>query len=199
MSVGRSGQAQDADQARAQQVAPVLPAQRYGGLKIGSVAFGGLVAVALPVLLAGVVGAIAAAASFAVGLTGQQVEKHTWALVLVAAVVLQVVLVVACFAGGYVAGRMARFDGARQGFGVWLLGLLCTVVLAVVGTVLGMQNNILDQAALTAAAPVPTDVLTIATAVAMVVLLVGTAGAAILGGKAGQRYHSRIDQAISSR
>ena len=42
-------------------------------------------------------------------------------------------LAVAYFAGGYVAGRMSRFDGARQGLGTWLLGLVVTVVLAVVG------------------------------------------------------------------
>ena len=36
------------------------------------------------------------------------------------AVVALVVLVVAYFAGGYVAGRLARFDGARNGFLSWV-------------------------------------------------------------------------------
>ena len=34
------------------------------------------------------------------------------------------------YGGGYVAGRMARFDGGRQGFRVWLLGLLVTIAAA---------------------------------------------------------------------
>jgi hypothetical protein len=37
---------------------------------------------------------------------------------------LLVILALAYFCGGYVAGRMARFDGARQGIGVWLWGLI---------------------------------------------------------------------------
>ena len=35
-----------------------------------------------------------------------------------------VVLFLAYLAGGYVAGRMSRFDGARQGLAVWVIGLL---------------------------------------------------------------------------
>ena len=56
-----------------------------------------------------------------------------------------VVLVVSYFAGGYVAGRMSRFDGARQGLGVWLVALIVTVVLAVAGAVLGGEYNVLSQ------------------------------------------------------
>ena len=43
------------------------------------------------------------------------------------AIALLVVLMIAYYAGGYVAGRMSRFDGARQGLGTWAIGLIVTV------------------------------------------------------------------------
>jgi hypothetical protein len=81
-------------------------------------------------------------------------------------VLLVIVLALAYYAGGYVAGRMSRFDGGRQGLGAWLIGLLVTVVLAVLGAVAGSEYNLLSQLNLPripidegslAAGPVPGD------------------------------------------
>ena len=58
---------------------------------------------------------------------------------------LLVVLMIAYYAGGYVAGRMARFNGPRQGVAVWVIGLAVTVVLAVAGALLGAEYNVLSQ------------------------------------------------------
>ena len=52
-------------------------------------------------------------------------------------------LLVAYYFGGYVAGRMARFNGPRQGLGVWLIGLVVTVALAVAGALFGAEYNVL--------------------------------------------------------
>ena len=41
-------------------------------------------------------------------------------------VVLLVVLAIAYYAGGSVAGRLARAHGALHGFGVWLIGIVVT-------------------------------------------------------------------------
>ena len=49
------------------------------------------------------------------------------------AVTLAAVLFVAFGCGGYVAGRMARFDGARQGLAVWLWAVVLAVVVAGLG------------------------------------------------------------------
>lgn len=56
--------------------------------------------------------------------------------------VLLVIVFVAYSCGGYVAGRMARFDGMEQGLGVWLWAILVAVLVAVlvaslVGALLG--------------------------------------------------------------
>ena len=58
---------------------------------------------------------------------------------LVGAIALVVLLFVAYFAGGYVAGRMARFSGAKQGLGVWLWALVVAVVVAIVGAIAGIE------------------------------------------------------------
>ena len=49
---------------------------------------------------------------------------------LVGAILLLVVLFVAYYCGGYVAGRMARFAGTRQGLAVWLRSILVAGIIA---------------------------------------------------------------------
>ena len=102
-------------------------------------------------------------------------------------------LLVAYFAGGYVAGRMSRFDGPRQGAGVWVIGLLVTVLLAVAGVLLGGKYNVLSQLNLPRI-PIDEGTLTTGGVIALVAVVLGTLLAAVLGGKAGTRYHRKIDK-----
>src|SRR5699024_12645230 len=64
---------------------------------------------------------IFAAAGAAVGLTEDvstsDATSNAESIGLGGAIALLVVLMIAYYCGGYVAGRMSRFDGARQGFG----------------------------------------------------------------------------------
>ncbi|MEA2387429.1 MAG: hypothetical protein QOG41_202, partial [Thermoleophilaceae bacterium] len=95
---------------------------------------------------------------------------------------------------GYVAGRMSRFDGGRQGFGAWLIGLVVTVLIGAAGAIFGSEYNVLQKLDLPR---IPVDEGSLATggAIALGAVLLGTLIAAILGGKAGQRYHRRVDRA----
>ena len=106
---------------------------------------------------------------------------------------LLLVLAIAYYAGGYVAGRMSRFDGPRQGLGVWLVGLIVTVVLAVAGAVLGSKYNVLSQLKLPRI-PVDEGSLTTGGLIALLAIVVVTALAAIAGGKQGTHYHRKIDR-----
>ena len=104
--------------------------EEFGGFNWGAAFFGWLVAVGLGALLVGLL----AAAGAAVGLTelsDADVAGAATEIGLGGAIALLAALAIAYFAGGYVAGRMSRFDGARQGLGAWLLGLVVTVALAV--------------------------------------------------------------------
>ncbi len=167
--------------------------EEFGGINWGAAFFGWLVAVGLGALLVGIV----AAAGAAVGLTQLSESEATGqaeSIGIGGAIALLVVLGIAYFCGGYVAGRMSRFDGARQGMGAWLIGLIVTIVLAVAAAVLGSEYNVLEQLDLPAL-PVGDSELATGGAIALAAVLIGTLVAAIAGGKAGERYHRKVDRA----
>jgi amino acid transporter len=166
--------------------------EAYGGVNYGAAFFGWLVAIALTVLLASIVGAIAAALGNTLNFTQSDAQRQAGTVAISTAVALLIVLVIAYFAGGYVAGRMSRYDGGRQGGAVWLIGLIITVVAVTVGGIAGSQYDIFRRVNLPSI-PVPTDALTTGGIIALAAVLVGTLAAAFAGGKVGQRYHRKID------
>jgi hypothetical protein len=89
---------------------------------------------------------------------------------------------------------MSRFDGGRQGLGVWIIGLVVTILLAVLGAIAGSEYNLLGQLNLPR---IPIDEGSLATGaiVALAIVLVATLLAAISGGKVGERYHRKVDRA----
>ena len=89
---------------------------------------------------------------------------------------------------------MSRFDGARQGLGSWLIGMIVTVVLAIAGVLLGAEYNVLEQLDLPAL-PAGDSELASGGALALVLVVLGTLLAALMGGKAGERYHRKVDRA----
>ena len=103
-------------------------------------------------------------------------------------------LLAAYLAGGYVAGRMSRFDGARQGLAVWLIGLLVVLLLAAAGGILGSQYNVLQQLNLPRI-PIDEGTATTAGIITLVAILLVTLLGAVLGGKLGERYHRKVDRA----
>lgn len=167
---------------------------RFGGTNAGAAFFGWLVAVAMAILLSGVVGAVAAAVGSSVSLTQNEAESEAGTIGLVAAAILAVVLLVAYYTGGYVAGRMSRFDGARQGLAVWLVGLLVTALAVGIGLLFGREYNILDRVSLPNI-PIPTEQLSTGGIITAVVVVLGTLLAAMAGGKVGHRYHDKVDRA----
>jgi hypothetical protein len=167
---------------------------KFGGVNIGASFFGWIVAIGIAILLTSIVGAIGTAVGFSGNLSQTDAERQAGTIGIVSAIVLLLVLMIAYYAGGYVAGRMSRFDGGRQGFMVWLIGLLITIATAVLGAVFGSQYNLLDRVSLPRL-PVSFDQIgwgALITAVAVIVL---TLLSAVMGGKVGHRYHNRVDRA----
>ena len=164
----------------------------FGGLNWGAAFFGWLVAIGVATLLT----AILSAAGAAIGLTEtspSQAASNASTISIVGGILFLLVLAIAYFAGGYVADRMSRFDGPRQGAGVWVIGLLVTVLLAVAGVLLGAEYNVLSQLSLPRI-PVDEGTLTAGGVIALVAIVLVTLLAAIAGGKAGTRYHRKIDK-----
>jgi hypothetical protein len=168
---------------------------RFGGIKWGAAFFGWLSANGLAVVLI----ALLSAAGVAIGLTNgvdtaDEAAAQADTLGIAGGIAILVVLFLAYLAGGYVAGRMARFDGARQGLAVWVIGLVVVLLLALAGVVLGAQYNVLGQLNLPRI-PVDEGAATTAGIITLVAILVVTLVGAVLGGKLGDRYHRRIDRA----
>lgn len=171
-----------------------LQKERFGGMKFGAAFFGWLTASGTAVLLT----ALLAAAGTALGL-GNNVQvpdpntQTGQTIGLVGGIVVLVIILIAYFAGGYVAGRMARFNGAKQGVGVWLWAVIAAVVFAVLGLLAGAQFNILGTLNGFPRIPVNEGTLTTAGVVTAVAVAVVALIGAILGGVAGMRYHRKID------
>ena len=168
---------------------------RYGGIKWGAAFFGWLSANGLAVILVSLLSAAGVALGLANGVdTADEAARQADTVGLSGAIAVLVVLFLAYLAGGYVAGRMARFDGARQGIAVWVIGLLIVIALAVLGAVLGSQYNVLSQLNLPRI-PVGEGTATTAGIVALVAVLLVTLLGAVLGGKLGERFHRKVDKA----
>ena len=171
---------------------------RYGGIKWGAAFFGWLSANGLAVLLI----ALLSAAGVAIGLTqlsggdeaADAASDQADTIGIVGGIVLLVILFLAYLAGGYVAGRMSRFDGARQGIAVWIIGLLVVLALAVAGLVFGSKYNVLQQLNLPRI-PIDEGTATTGGIIALVAVLLITLLGAILGGKLGDRFHRKVDRA----
>lgn len=163
--------------------------EAFGGIKFGSAFFGWLAAMGLAALLT----ALLAATGAALGLGAR--ENQTDTVGIVGAILLLVVLFVSYFSGGYVAGRMARFSGARQGFAVWLWAIVIAVIVAIVGAALGAQYNILANLNAFPRIPINEGDLTTVGIVTAVVVAAATLIGALLGGVAGMRFHRRVDRA----
>ncbi|MFI7481013.1 hypothetical protein ACH9EU_01215 [Kocuria sp. M1R5S2] len=172
--------------------------KEYGGVKIGSAFFGWLTATGVAVLLTALLTAVGAGVGVADGTDPEQiadeVARSGGTVGLVSGIALAVVLFLAYFAGGYVAGRMARFDGAKQGVAVWLWAIVVAGLLAVAGAVAGEQFNVLRDLNSFPRVPLDEGTLTTAGIIALVAAVLIPLLAAVLGGLAGMRFHRRVDQ-----
>ncbi|WP_425845461.1 hypothetical protein [Agrococcus sp. TSP3-2-1] len=171
--------------------------ERFGGVKVGAAFFGWLTATGAVVLLIALAAAIGALIA---SLSGRDVDEvvegaqqDLQSAGIWGAVILLVIWFVAYYCGGYVAGRMARFDGAKQGVAVWVWAVVIAIVAAIIGLVAG-QNFALPPGAMPTL-PLPEDQATLATVISAVVVAVVALIGAVLGGLAGMRFHRRVDRA----
>ncbi len=180
--------------------AAVVDAQkeRFGGVKVGSAFFGWLTATGMALLLtalaAGAGAAVGVATNTDVGTATNQASSNAGTVGTVGAIALLVIVLASYYCGGYVAGRMARFNGAKQGVAVWLWAVLMAIVLAILGAVAGSKYNVLGQLNSFPRIPVNEGTLSSAGIIALLAVAVAALAGAVLGGLAGMRYHRRVDQ-----
>ena len=173
--------------------------EEYGGVKIGSAFFGWLTATGTTVLLAALLAAAGTAVGFASDTTpsdaADTADSAARTAGIAGAIALLVILFVAYFCGGYVAGRMARFNGLKQGVAVWVWAIVIALVVAVLGAIAGDRFNVLAQLDSLPSIPVSADDLTTGGIIAALSVAAVTLVGAILGGLAGMRFHRKVDKA----
>lgn len=180
-----------------ERVATVTPHERqhaeFGGISWLSTLIGWLAAAGLTAILAGILAAAGAALALN-EVEGEVTGSEAETIGLAGGIGLLVVLAIAYFLGGYAAGRMARFDGMRQGLGVWIWGIIAALVIAAIALIGGSEYNVLSAVNLPNI-PVDSGTLTTGGAIALAVSLLVTLGAAMFGGKAGEKFHRKVDRA----
>jgi hypothetical protein len=147
--------------------------------------------------------AILVAGGTAVGLsTVDNIDKATskatseaGTIGLAGAIALLVIVFVAYLCGGYVAGRMARFNGLIQGLGVWLWAVAIAIVIAVVAAVAGSKYDVLSNLNSFPRLPVDEGDLGLAGVVTIAAVAGASLVGALLGGLLGMRFHRRVDKA----
>ncbi len=169
--------------------------EEFGGVKIGSAIFGWLTATGTAVLIATLLSAAGAALVAVNNTTPADVTANAnTSNAIVAGIVLMTVLFVSYYCGGYVAGRMARFNGMRQGIAVWVVGVCVAIVISIVGAVANAQTNVLASLQMPNL-PINADAATTGAWILFLGILAVTLLGAILGGLAGMHFHRKVDQA----
>jgi hypothetical protein len=165
--------------------------ERFGGIRWGSAFFGLLSAIGLASILFGIV--VAAGVAIGVSEIKNPVNGTSDKIHLGGAIAVLVGLAISWYCGGYVAGRMARFDGVRQGFAVWCWTILVGAAVAILAAIGGNEYNVYHQLNLPNIA-VGDASLTTGGLITLLCAIVVTLVFALLGGKAGDIFHRRVDR-----
>lgn len=167
---------------------------RYGGFDWLATFLGFAVAIFFTIVFLGMVGAIVGAVGFQlhtpVPKIGSSITGTTQQLGIGALVGSLVAAFLAYLIGGYTAGRLARFEGVKNGIGVVLWTVVVGIVLGILGAILGNKFDVAKQLHL----HIDMNTLTATGLISLGVTLVVILLAAALGGLLGERYHRTIDR-----
>jgi uncharacterized membrane protein len=148
-----------------------------------------LTALSSTLILAGLVGAAVGAVGYQTGLERNAEDLSTWSLIGGVAV-----LFVAYLIGGWAAGRMARYDGARNGFATGVWTLVFAGILAALGAWVDSEYDVFRNVELPQW--FTTDALTTAAIASGIAAVVAMFVGGVVGGLWGERYHRRADRTI---
>ena len=169
----------------------------YGGVDWLASFLGFVFAIVAGAIFSLIAGLVLAPLGFSVDLGGGEIG----AAVITGLVLLGILVFLTYFFGGYVAGRLARFDGGRNGAMLLLWSGVTVLVLALVNAILAgflpsavsddLNNFIQDDLLSTIGGLSQLGVVGVVVFVgALLLALLG----GFLGGRLGSRYHAEIDR-----
>jgi hypothetical protein len=169
----------------------------YGGVDWLASFLGFVFSLVIAMVFSAVAGLVLVPFGFAPEISGGQLG----ASVLTGLAVLGVLIFLTYFFGGYVAGRLARFDGGRNGAMVLAWTFIVVLILALVTVVFsgflpsGAAESIAILAQRTASAVSNLARAGVAGIVVAVAALLLALLGGFFGGRLGSRYHTEIDRA----
>ena len=170
--------------------------EQFGGLDIPASLVGMLTALALLLLLAGLVSAAIGAVGYQVVDVEGTVEGREEELSIGGLVGGVVLLFLAFFVGGWAAGRIARYNGVLNGVMAAVWTLVLGAILSALGAWLGSEYDVLRNVELPQW--FSQDTLALGAIVSGVVAILAMLGGAALGGSRGERYHRDADAAVAT-
>lgn len=179
------------DVVRERPISPIAAArERFGGIDLPASLVGMLTGLAMVVLLGGLVGAAVGAIGYQTGLRGDNVDDISTASLIGGLVVLFVSYVI----GGWAAGRIARYDGARNGVMAAIWAIVLAGALSALAAWLGDTYDVFSNVDLPQwfNRDAFTTTAIVSGVAAIAAMLVGGG----LGGLWGTRYHRRADQTL---
>lgn len=165
--------------------------RRFGGLDVPAELSGMLVALALLVVVGGIIGAAIGAFGYQAGVEGLEEELSVAGLI-----GGLVTLFIAFLIGGWAAGRMARYDGGKNGLMTAVWAIILAAILGGLGVWLGREYDIFSNVGLPQF--FRSDAFTVGAIVSGLGALVFMLLAGYLGGRWGERFHRRADAAIAA-
>ncbi|HVD26525.1 MAG TPA: hypothetical protein VNB86_11090 [Gaiellaceae bacterium] len=165
--------------------------ERFGGIDIPATLVGMLTALSTTLILAGLIGAAVGAVGYQTGL-----ESDAQDLSFASMIGGVAVLFVAYVIGGWAAGRIARYDGARNGFATGIWTLILAAIVSGLAAWLGSEYDVLGNVDLPQW--FSTDAFTTTAIVSGVAAVIAMFVGGTIGGYMGERYHRRADRTILS-
>ena len=165
-------------------------AERFGGFDWWPDFIGWAVAVFFTLLFAGIAAAIIGGVGYQLDAPVSTTDAESKTLGIGGLIGGLLAVFLGYLVGGYTAGRMARFDGVKNGIGVVIWTIVMAIVLGVLGVVFGDQFDLTQRLRLNIDRQTLTTAGVISLAVTLVVMLAG----AVLGGKLGAGYRRKIDR-----
>jgi hypothetical protein len=168
-----------------------VPARARGGLSIGGVLTGVVVAFGAMFLLSGIIGGILAA----IGVSDTNVTRGEAVQAGIAGGIAYVIaMFLAYLWGGYTAGRMARGAGVLNGVLVPIAAIVLALVVAAIVAALGASAN-LNLPFTTARLPIREGSSLVDWGIGLgVAALVAMFAGGALGGSLGARWHTKLER-----
>lgn len=164
--------------------------ERFGGVDIPASLVGMLTALSTVIILAGLVGAAFGVVGYQTGLEENAEDLSIGSLIGGIAV-----LFVAYLIGGWAAGRIARYDGARNGFATGVWTLVFAGILAALGAWAGSEYDVFENVELPQW--FDSDAFTTTAIISGVAAIAAMFIGGVIGGMWGERYHRRADTTIA--